>query len=423
MPNKSALLFIWAYRLVSILLLPLVCIVLLYRALNGKEEISRILERFGIPSVMRPTCTRMLWIHAASVGESVAGLALLQILGKLSEERYTVLFTTNTVTAAKIVKARKMGNVIHQYFPLDIWVVLNIFMKYWRPNIAYIIESELWPNVIYTAAQFECKLVLINARLGDKSYSRWWRFKWLIAFILSHFEKILCQSATDQFKYKLLGGKVALNVGNLKYLSPKLSVDTSFYDKIKSMTYGKSIVLLASSHKGDEEMLCNVFNKIKEHPVLLIIAPRHPSRRDEIIDTMALYNISYKVRSIGEIVTYDTDVYLVDVIGEMGTLFALSEITIIGGSFHHGGHNVIEPAHYSAAIICGPSMSNFMEITMDFLHSEAYVRVSDEDELLEKLKWLLKNKANITNYAHNARKVLLQKQTEVEANYMRELII
>lgn len=405
---------IFLYNLFWILSLPFVLLLMVFRIVTGKEDILRLPERLGIPSKFRPK-TNIVWIHAASVGETKIALTIATNLRKsLPKTRF--LITTGTVTSAKIVRDNMSKHILHQLIPIDNGLSIWMFFKYWKPQIGIVVESEIWPNLLHVGSGF-CPLILANARMSDKSFRRWSKYKFALPSILNKFKVILSQSEIDHKKYVELGASNVVYAGNLKYSANKLDIDAHKLRFLKSQTKGRMVFLAASTHPGEEEIILDAHMKLAEkYPKLLtIIAPRHTGRSGEIATLVKNHNLSLSIRSKNQTISTDTDVYIADTLGELGLFFTIAKATFMGGSFNIGGHNLIEPAYFPTIIIFGPDMSNCQEVADEFLEKKAAFQIKDTNELVGVLDKIYSNKI-CANEEKNA--LIIQKHNNIINNYL-----
>lgn len=369
------------YNIAWILFLPFMILIIIFRIILGKEDILRIKERFGFPSAVRST-KGIIWMHAASVGEARIAITLTRHLGAIYP-KHRILITTGTVTSANIVRSFASARIVHQFLPMDNALSIWLFFRYWKPDLGIFIESELWPNLVSIGAMF-CPLVLVNARISDRSFTRWSKYKHFAKMILQRFKYVLCQSNIDTKRYQALGIDVVF-MGNLKYSGTKLDVNLSHLHALDAMIGQRPVFLAASTHPGDDEIIADVHIKLKnKHPnVLTIIAPRHVIRADEIKEMILEKELYCSMRSHKEIITKNTDIYIADTMGELGMLFNIAKASFIGGSFKNGGHNPIEAAYFDTHIIFGPNMSNFIEIADEFLIHKAATQIQDSVGLVK----------------------------------------
>lgn len=390
------------------MLTPVVRMFLLIRKRKGKEDAERISERLGFTSIKRPD-GKLLWIHCASVGESISMLKVAkELIAKFDDIH--ILFTSGTVTSSNILKGKLPERTIHQFIPVDLYFAVKRFIKHWHPDLLILAESEIWPNLVDQTIRLKCPVVVTNARVSEKSFKNWSRFKGTSFDFFSKFSMCIPQSQIDKERLEALGvdkNKIPL-VGNLKYDNEPLKCDKDKLNELKRMIDGRKIWLAASTHQGEEEICTNAHKKLMEkYPDLLtIIVPRHPSRLDEITEMLEYSGMSYSIRSKGEEITLETSVYVADTLGELGLFYILSDIALVGGSMVYvkgiGGHNPIEPAQLHSAIVTGPNTENFIEIYRDFLDKKACVQAGDEDELINVIDGLLSDDLKRKELSDNA---------------------
>jgi 3-deoxy-D-manno-octulosonic-acid transferase len=355
---------------------------MIFRIITGKEDILRMRERLGLPAMARSLKHDIIWIHAASVGESKIALTLAKYLHKSSPD-YKILITTGTVTSAQMVRKSINSNLMHQYIPIDNYISVWLFFKYWKPKIGILVECELWPNLLHIGSK-NCNLILANARMSDKSFATWTKYKFAIRILLSKLKVILCQSEGDYKKYISLGADNAEVANNLKYAGNKLEVDSHRIKTLSNLLKDREIFLAASTHPGDEEVAIDSHIKLrKKHSNLLtIIAPRHTGRMGEIKRLAENNDLNVSVRSHKDKISSKTDIYIADTMGELGLLFSVAKATFMAGSFKQGGHNLIEPASFGTIIIFGPNMTNCQEVADEFLAKKAAYQINDTEELI-----------------------------------------
>jgi 3-deoxy-D-manno-octulosonic-acid transferase len=331
------------------------------RLKQGKEDPARIGERRGLIRNARPNGP-LVWIHGASVGEVLAAAALIE---KLRALNIRILLTSGTVTSAAVVAKRFPADIIHQYVPYDSPRYVARFLDHWRPSLALFIESDLWPNLILSSAARRLPMVLINGRMSHRSFPRWRRFTGTISALLGRFDVCLAQSKVDAERFAALGSRNVITTGNLKLDVPAPPADPAKLERLMSMTRGRPIIVAASTHPGEEEILLEVHRGlVKFFPSLLsVIVPRHPDRGEAIAQMIAASGLKAAVRSREQLPTATTDIYLADTIGELGLFYRLAPIVFMGGSLvEHGGQNPIEPVKLGASIVHGPHVFNFSDV-------------------------------------------------------------
>ncbi len=355
-------LLLGTYRLLTRLLQPLAPRVLEGRARRGKEDRARLGERLGRAGVARPDGP-LVWMHAISVGES---LSLLPVIALLRERRpdLGVLVTTGTLTSARMMAQRLPDGLIHQYAPVDTPGAVSGFLDHWRPSLALFVESELWPNLILEAQARGVPLMLASARITEHSAEGWKKRPAAARTLLDAFACILPQDEASAGRIADLGGRTDGRV-NLKLVGAPLPFDRKEFDRLSGAIGDRPVVVLASTHEGEESALVQRLQALDPLPFLIVV-PRHPERSGTIEADMAALGLTVAVRSRGEMPGPDTRVYLADTLNEMGLFLRLAEVVVLGGAFGPligqgpvGGHNPLEPARLARPTLTGPDMSNW----------------------------------------------------------------
>ena len=381
----------------------------------GKEDIKRFNERIGRPSKARPE-GRLIWLHGASVGESISMLPLINRLLELYSDAH-VMVTTGTTTSAEVMAKRLPERAFHQYLPIDNPTFTTRFIRHWQPNIALWFESEFWPAMLSSIKRKNIPLILINGRISNKTFKRWQQFEFVIKELLSCFNACLGQSEEDAYRLRILGAKDAMCLGNLKYAGLPIPVDAEKKAEIKKQIGNRPLWLASSTHDDEEFKIARFLPELqqKHQKLLTIIAPRHPNRGKEIQEKLQNeYGLNVALRSANEQITKETQVYIADTIGEMGIWYELSPIVFVGGSLiPHGGQNFMEPSRCRDAVIVGPHMHNFTDAMNRAKHADAIIQVNDVLELIDQVSSLLSNKELLEakrslayNWANSEAKVL-----------------
>jgi len=380
------------YRGASHLASPLIRAWLINRRRRGKEDAVRFAERLGRTKLVRPDGT-LIWLHAASVGESIS---LLPLITRLQTEapHTTLLMTTGTVTSARLMAERLPEGAIHQYVPIDQPLPVRRFLHHWRPDLGIWVESELWPNLVFAASARNIPLLLLNARMSARSAERWGRMPRMIKPLLGAFDGILAQSEADAERFISLGGTDVRAAGNLKYDAPPLPADDAALALLKNMIGRRPCWLAASTHAGEEEIVAAAHARLrKHHPDLLtIIVPRHPVRGPSIEEALRARGLHSVRRAAKALADDTTDIYIADTLGELGVFFRLADIVFVGGSLMpHDGHNPLEAARLDCALLAGPHMENFTEPCKILLKAGAMETVRNEADLANAIDKLLTN--------------------------------
>jgi len=369
------------YRGLTSLGWPLIAAYLHRRRRRGKEDKARFKERLGRAGLPRPP-GRLIWLHAASVGESVSMLPVVERLQALPDT--TVLVTTGTVTSATMMARRLPAGALHQYVPVDRLAWVRRFLDHWRPDLALWCESEFWPNMMVETAGRGVPLILLNGRVSEKSFARWRQHPRLIRRLLGCFSLCLGQTPEDVHRLMVLGAQRVACRGNLKFAVPPLPADPLAVAEVAAALGSRPRWLAASTHAGEEVLAGRVHKTLApEQPGLLtIIIPRHPIRGVTIAAELRGIGLDVAQRSAGEPVTAATDILLADTLGEMGLFYRLSPIVWVGKSLvGAGGQNPLEPARLGASVLFGPKMDNFAEIAEQMVEAGAAETVPEEGAL------------------------------------------
>lgn len=374
------------------------------RAYGLPEE--RVRERLGHASLPRPA-GRLIWFHAASVGESLSVLTLIRRMGELAPDA-EFLITSGTPTSAELVAKRMPPRCRHQFPPLDPAAAVERFLAHWQPDLGVFVESELWPQMLVRARKGGCPLVLLNARLSDRSVAGWQKRPATAGYILDQFALFLTQNQKTAENLRAMGAaEDRIRPGsNLKAVSAPLPVDRDALGEIQSALGGRPVWVASSTHEGEEEAVLAAHKALlKDHPDLcLLLAPRHPERGNGVEAMVADAGLTCARRSKGAPLTAETQVYLADTLGEVGTWYALTPLVFLGGSLREiGGHNPFEVMQAGAAVITGPGHYNFAETYAELTRAGAAVEVEDAAGLARAIsRWLTEPEALDTARAAGA---------------------
>ena len=377
-----------AYRLLTAAATPLAPALMSHRLKRGKELAARLNERYGQSELPRPPGP-LVWLHGASVGELVSVIPLIE---RISEKGFVVLCTSGTVTSANLAEQRLPKGVIHQFVILDTPRFAKRFFDHWQPDLALFVESDLWPNLIVAIAERGIPLILVNARVSERSFNRWRRVPGTIAALLRCFDLCLAQSPAHAERYRELGAPRIVTTGNLKFDVPEPPADPESLAALRAALDGRTLLAGASTHAGEETVLIEAHRRLRgSFPRLLtVIAPRHPDRGPGILESAHAAGLKAALRSRRELPRADTDIYVADTLGELGLIYRVAPVVFVGGSLvSHGGQNPIEPVKLGAAILHGPNVWNFAEIYAALDQSRAAEEVTDlEGFVLRAGAWL-----------------------------------
>ncbi len=387
---------IWLYRITQLILLPVLLAHLVIRFMRKKE--TRLSQRLGGGGQRHPD-QQVVWVHAASVGES---LSVLRMIEELVERRpdVSVVFTSGTVTSAHILANRLPERTVHRMVPFDNALCVKRFLRAWRPVLLMTVESDLWPEMIHQAPS----VAVINARVSEKTFHRLkkahvWR-RWLARRV----DHAVAQSTQDEQRMSELGFAVSPTVGNLK-LDARPLPDHPDRKALSQSIGERPVVLFASTHPGEEEIAATVHDALlaTHDNVLTIIAPRHPERAPSIARMLTQSNHRVASRSKHEQVTTAHDILLADTIGEMGIWYRLANVAVMGGTFaRRGGQNPVEPLRCACPVIAGPDTSNFTATVKMLLRDKAMIKCGTVDLLTQHLRRLLSDpekRASLVSHA------------------------
>lgn len=375
-----------AYRLATMALAPVVPFFLRQRALRGKEDSLRMRERLGHASLPRPN-GRLVWIHGASVGESVAALPLADAFLKSGE---SVLVTSGTVTSARMMAERLPDKAIHQYAPIDTPSATARFLAHWKPDAALFVESELWPNLLYRAAGQGVKLALVNGRMSERSFHGWSRARSVASSLLSLFDICLMQDKESAERLRRLGAPRVVVSGSLKADAPPLPASEEKLAALRTAIGSRPILLAAQTHPGEDETVLPAHDALRaNYPSLLtILVPRHTERGADI--AMLCGSRPVRQRSKGELPDAQTAIYVADTMGELGLFYRLAPFCFVGGTLVPiGGHNPLEAARLHCGTLFGPHTESFSQAYDTLLAKHGGLRVASTREIVEAAQNLL----------------------------------
>ena len=339
-------------------------IILKIRIYRKKEDENRYTEKLSIIKKRKPQ-GKLVWFHAASVGELLSVIPLLEKLEKIKEIK-SILLTTNTLSSSKIFKKKiKSKKIIHQFFPFDKDIFTKKFLSHWLPDLVVFVDSEIWPNFIFNIKNRKIPLILLNARITTKTYLRWKKIPNFTKSIFSSFDICLSQNKETEKYLRNFGVKKIKNLGNLKFSSPSSLSPAELNKNILKIFQYKKIWCATSTHKGEEVFCGKTHIELKKRlkNVILIIIPRHIHRSNEIVKELNEMNLKIHLHTNKSKFKRDTDIYLVDTFGETQNFFNISKSVFLGGSLiNHGGQNPIEPTRMGCSIYHGPHVNNFKEV-------------------------------------------------------------
>ncbi|MBP6689907.1 MAG: 3-deoxy-D-manno-octulosonic acid transferase [Hyphomonadaceae bacterium] len=375
------------------------------RAKRGKEDPARLGERFGRYAQTRPVGA-IVWLHAASVGESGVALALIEALAKQNPALSFVL-TTGTRTSAELIARRAPPRTTHVYVPLDRADCVRRFLDHWRPDVGVFVESELWPNLILEAEARGVKLALVNARMSPRTLRRWTNWRAAGRRLVGAFRYVSAADERTKDALTRLRPAPLGAPGNLKLAAPAPRVDTTARATLAAEIGTRPVWLAASTHQGEDEIVLAAHAILRrDFPnALLIIAPRHPERGAHV----ATLASNAPLRSTGA-GPGNAPVYVADTLGELGTLYDLAPVSLVAGSLlpQLKGHNPIEPAKLGSAIITGPYVESFQDLFAEMLAAGGARRITDAETLATEIANLWREEPARTKQLEAARTVTAQ---------------
>jgi 3-deoxy-D-manno-octulosonic-acid transferase len=390
----------FVYRVFTNLIILISPFIILFRLINKKEELSSVTEKFCIYS--KKNNLKSIWFHAASVGELMSILPIIDKLERIGKIKQ-ILVTTTTISSAKIFQKKKFKKTRHKYYPLDTIFLTNKFIRVWKPQIAIFVDSEIWPNMIENLYINKVPIILLNARITRKSFNRWNLVQNFADRIFSKISLALPSNLETKMFLKKLGVKKIKIAGNLKYYGErkiKLKGKINLNKKFNNF----KIWCAASTHNSEEIFVSKLHKVLKknEKKLLTVIIPRHISRSKNVINNLKDDNLNVITHTSGKKLKKNTDIYLVDTYGEASRFYSLSKVTFMGGSMiKHGGQNPLEPARLGNYIVSGPNIENFKEI-YKFLEKN---KMSTSTSNTTKIKKIINMRLNKKLSNHNKEKI------------------
>ncbi|PLW71012.1 3-deoxy-D-manno-octulosonic acid transferase [Pseudohalioglobus lutimaris] len=388
----------YLYSALFYLLVPVLLVRMLLRSRRAPAYRQRLAERFGVFSCPRQvTEGKVIWVHAVSVGETLAAAPLIeQLLARWPEHRLVV--TTTTPTGSERVQALFGDRVFHVYLPWDIPGAVSRFLRKVRPELLVVMETELWPNMLHYSHRQGCHIVLANARLSARSARGYARFSKLTSGMLNSLGSVACQASADGERLLALGLPAErLHItGSIKF---DIDLDEHLQDQARSLRLAlqnRPVLLASSTHQGEEELILDAFSIVRERVpgLLCLLVPRHPERFESVYQLCLSRGLRTARRSAAEEVSAEHQVLLGDTMGELRLLSGAADVCVIGGSFiEHGGQNVLEAAAWGVPVISGPHMFNFSEITTMLLEAGGMIQLQGAAELGPALEQLLVDEA------------------------------
>jgi len=348
------------YEVLGLIFIIFSPIIFFIRIIVGKEDPKRFLEKFCIYS-KRFKIRKTIWLHGSSVGEILSVIPIINVLEK-NKKIKKIILTSSTTSSALIFSKYKFKKTTHIYFPIDTNYLTKKFIKYWKPQIALFIDSEIWPNMFNNLKINNIPIILLNGRITKKSFKRWMKFPYFAKKNFSKISLAMPQNNETSKYLKTLGVKKIKIVGNLKYFGQS----KKFLDKNTKKLFKNRLIFCAASTHYNEELFIGKIHKelkLKYNNLLTILIPRHANRSNSIANELENIGLKIITRSSKQKISKNTDIYIADTYGETSKFYGLSNITFLGGSLvPHGGQNPLEPARMGSYILHGPNIQNFKEV-------------------------------------------------------------
>ena len=379
------------YRFLTFLLFPIFVIIIYLRRFKNKEDKIRFKEKISISKIDFPKNKRVFWIHAASIGETNSVFPLVSKLIKDNENIF-ILLTSTTLSSSELIKKKKFNknNIRHHFFPLDVQFLVKKFINYWKPELVIFVDSEVWPNYLLEISQRKIPLILLNGRITMKTFKRWKFVSRLSLKLFGLYDLCLSSSKESEKNLKSLGAKKVKFIGNLKFCT-KINSEKR-YIELKSIFNKYNIWCAASTHPGEEEIILKTHALIKQEgiKIITIIIPRHINRSKEINNISKNLNIRSQIVNKFEDISKDSEILIINSIGEMIDYFQNCKSIFMGKSLSKklikvGGQNPIEPAKCGCKIYHGPYISNFKEIYGFLKEKKITYEVINEKDLSQNL--------------------------------------
>ena len=356
------------YNLIFKTIFPLIFLRSIYKSLRFGENLSRILEKLAFYKGEKSS-KAIIHIHAVSVGEVLASRKFIEEIQRRFPD-HQILITCTTQTGSATIKRLYGNSVFHQYMPFDLKTCINRFLKIWKPEMTFILETEIWPNFINTLNKQHRKVFLVNGRMSEKSYKRYKSILPILDGVFSKLDFTICQGIQDQKRFINLG----VHKDRIKkdYSFKFDSISLSNEKKLNKDNKEKKLIICASTHEPEEKILVEAFEMLSDDNIILVLAPRHPERVSKIFKELKNSGLHPSLFSKNEFkIDYSNKINLIDEIGHLEDLFSLGDIAFIGGSLiPRGGQNFLEAVKFSLPISSGKSFYNFQEIAEDLISME-----------------------------------------------------
>ena len=384
------------YQIIIFLIILVSPLIIIIRIFKNKEHKSRFLEKFAIKSKYRKK-GKLIWFHGSSVGEIMSIIPLVHYYEN-NKSINQILITSSTLSSSNILRKYNFKKTIHQFFPIDFFFISKKFIEYWKPSVVIFIESEIWPSVFGIINKKKIPLILLNARITNKSFNKWLLLKNFAKSVFNNISQSYPQNF-ETFKYlKKLNLKNIKFIGNLKFIKNPYDNKTNFRKKLNIMFSQYKIWVAASTHPN-EEIVCaktHIILKRKIKNLITIIIPRHINRTNEIISNITDLNLKVTLHSSNPKNLNNTDIYLVDTYGESRKFYEITKTVFLGGSLaNRGGQNPLEAARYGTKILHGKNIQNFEDIYKYLKKLNFSKSISNSENLASSIDFKFFNKNNI----------------------------
>ncbi len=356
------------YNLIFLILFPLIFLRNIYKSIKFREKFSRNLEKLSVFSRNIQKPKKIILIHAVSVGEVLASRKFVEeVQNKFPDHK--ILMTCSTQTGSETINRVYGDSVLHQYLPFDLRFFIKRFIDFWQPELTFILETEIWPNLIDLLNKKGKKVFLVNGRMSEKSFKRYKSVLPLVKNVFSKFDFIICQGADDLKRFVDLGVNRTKIKEDFSFKFDSIETGHEKSSSIKNTKKDFKVIICASTHDPEEEILVETFYKINTENTILILVPRHPERAQKIYNKLIQTNKNISLFSKDNFsIDFSKKIILVDKIGYLENLFSLADIAFIGGSLiPHGGQNFLEAVKFSLPISSGKSIYNFQQIAEDLM--------------------------------------------------------
>ncbi|MAJ86307.1 MAG: hypothetical protein CL687_05075 [Candidatus Pelagibacter sp.] len=413
------------YKISTFLVLPLVILILFIRVIFKKETFESLSQKILPKKNYKLIYQNCIWFHAASIGEALTIFPIIEEI-KRKQNKDPILITTNTISSAKIVKEKikEYNNLVHRFFPLDNSIIVKKFLNIWKPKLIIFVDSEIWPNSLSIIKDKGIKLILLNARITNKTFTRWKIFRSTARNIFSKFDLCLPCSIESEQNLREIGVEKMKYIGNLKFSQnyfPKVNNRVS-----ESILESSKIWCAASIHEGETEIILKTHLKLKKKldNIISVIIPRHIINSKKIFKEAEDLGLSAQILNSGQNMLINKEIIIINSFGSLSEFFYYCKNVFIGKSLikkfkNDGGQNPIEAAKNGCKIFYGPNVSNFTEIYNYLDGLQISKKIKDENELAENLKEnfnfpVQKNSKNIEILTQNGKHILDKTLIEIQ---------